>query len=123
MTADILQLDPKLQPLCAEFLRKCSENSIDARVTITYRSPAEQQALIDKKITTVSPGKDKHCCEIDGQPASQAFDFAIYKNNNYVTNGTDPLYTQAGKIAQDLGLVWGGNFVHPRPDYDHIQLK
>lgn len=135
-TADLSFLDPRLQPLCKEWMDQCVKAGLAVSVTYTWRSPDEQNALfakgrddagniIDKKavVTNLRGTRSEHCCMLDGKPASKAFDFAIYKNGVYITDGTAPEYKQAGQIAKDLGLVWGGDFVHPRPDYDHIELK
>lgn len=135
-TAAISFLDPKLQMPCAEFLDKCISAGLATKLVFTWRSPEEQNAIfakgrddagniIDhtKVVTNLRGDKSKHCCVIDGKPASQAFDFAIFEKGVYISDGTNVAYSKAGQIAKELGLVWGGDFIHPRPDYDHIELK
>lgn len=130
MSKDISDLDPRLAPLCLQWLHECVYSGLDVRILFTYRSPEEQDALYDQGRTT--PGEivtnlkgdaSKHCTEINGQPAAKAFDFAIFDKGVYITDGEDQRYKQAGDIAIKLGLVWGGNFVHPRPDPDHVEMK
>jgi hypothetical protein len=88
-----------------------------------WRDPAYQDSLVASGISDLSGTQSLHCCTIDGEPASQAFDFGIFEESGlYVTDGNDPRYALAGKIAEGLNLTWGGTFVHPRPDPDHIQL-
>lgn len=130
MSKNIGDLHPKLAPLCLEWMHNCVYAGLDVRIAFTYRSPEEQNALYTqgrtkpgKIVTNLKGGASKHCFEIDGKPASKAFDFEIFDRGTYITDGEDPRYKQAGDIAIKLGMVWGGNFVHPRPDYDHVEMK
>ncbi len=38
-------------------------------------------------------------------------------------DGTDPRYRWLGERFEQLGFVWGGRFVHPRPDWDHFEVS
>lgn len=119
---DISDLDPTLQPKAQQFLDLCNQK-FSTRLIQTWRDPIYQDKLKASGVSVLSGGESLHCCTIDGQPASKAFDFAIFDSNDgYVKDGTDPRYTAAGQIAKSLGLVWGGDFIHPHPDPDHVQL-
>lgn len=129
MNDDISRLHPDLQPLCEQFVAKCTAAGLDARISFTYRSPEEQDALYaqgrtkpGKRVTNVRGGFSKHNFVLDGKPAAKAFDFSIYHKNKYLSDGSDPRYTQAGEIGEALGLLWGGRWKSPF-DPSHLQLK
>src|SRR5262249_41627058 len=93
------------------------------RIIQGWRSPSYQDHLQSTGISKLGASQSLHCCTESGKPASKAFDFGVFEESgSYVANGDDPRYAIAGSIAERLGLVWGGRFVHPRPDPDHIQL-
>lgn len=116
-------LDPVLKPLTLQWLAKCQLYGLDVKITETWRDPAREDALHAQGITRATSATCDHCDMVDGKPASRAFDFACFRNHIYIQNGEDVAYALAGKLAKDLGLTWGGNFVHAPPDWDHIQLS
>lgn len=129
--ADITLLHPLLLPLYNELIADLASLGINAHATQTYRTPDAQQALVDEGITKVCPSHDKHCFTLeDGTPAAKAFDLAVIDDKTgYVTDGTDRRYSSAGSLwrqyaAQnpELGLVWGQDFIHAKPDPDHFQM-
>lgn len=122
MTADLTLLHPALEPLAREWLAQCANAMLDARITETWRSPKREDELHAQGITPLTGATCKHCFQVDGKPASKAFDFALFDAaGNYIKDGTDPLYLQAGELGETIGLVWGGRWLHP--DFDHMQLS
>lgn len=124
MSADLALLHPDLLPLAKEFEMQWANLKPNNKmaITTTWRSPITEDALHAKGITTATGQTCEHCFMIDGKPASKAFDFALYDiDGNYTTDGTDPLYLQAGELGEGIGLEWGGRWHHP--DWDHLQLK
>lgn len=124
---DLAHLCPALQAIAPEFLRRCRGLGIDVRIMITYRDEATQNACHKLGLSNATFGSSPHNCEdAAGNPYSKAFDFAVYRDGDYVKNGADALYTQAGAIAEALGLAWGGRWTLKKdgckPDYDHVQL-
>lgn len=125
---NFFHLCPDLQSLAQTFLSQVNAELVKklppstCKIVVTWRDAAEQGAAYDKGLSNARAGQSPHNCTLpDGTPASKAFDFAILESSGaYVTNGTDSRYTAAGKIAEELGLVWGGRFSHP--DFDHIEL-
>lgn len=129
--ADISLLHPLLLPLYNELIADLASLGINSHAGQTYRTPAYQQSLVDSHITTVCPSHDKHCFTLPGGvPAAKAFDIGIFDDDGkYITDGTDRRYSTAGSLwrqyaAQnpELGLVWGGDFVHAKPDPDHMEM-
>jgi hypothetical protein len=93
------------------------------RIIQGWRSPSYQDHLQATGVSPLGSCESLHCVTIDGKPAARAFDFGVFEaDGSYVTDGTDPRYAAAGAVAEQLGLLWGGDFVHPGPDPDHIQL-
>lgn len=114
-------LHPEIKSLCEQFLSDCKQSSLLAIITETWRDPQREDQLHAKGITKATSLTCRHCFEIDGNPASKAFDFAILdENNRMVQDGKDDRYSFAGQIAKNLGLTWGGDFTHP--DYDHCEI-
>jgi peptidoglycan L-alanyl-D-glutamate endopeptidase CwlK len=114
-------LHPNLEPLCKQFLEECKEKGLKVVITETWRSPAREDQLHAQGITKATGLTCKHCFEIDGKPASKAFDFILFDENNRIINdGADDCYSLAGHIAEGLGLHWGGRF--SRPDWDHVEI-
>lgn len=115
-------LHPILKPLAVEWLSRYQSTGRKAKITITWRSAVEQQVAFDIGRSNAKPGKSKHQFTLLGKPASKAFDFALYdEQGNYIADGMDDWYFEAGDVAKDLGLIWGGDWQHP--DYDHIEMK
>lgn len=92
----------------------------EAKITVTWRSPEDQQKAYDAGLSNAKPGQGKHEFMLDDKPAAKAFDFALYEDGDYIADGSDDWYTDAGVIAEKLGLKWGGRW--HKPDYDHIEM-
>jgi peptidoglycan L-alanyl-D-glutamate endopeptidase CwlK len=117
----ISHLAPELQGPCNAFLARYKDLGRKIEITETWRDPAREDALHAQGITKATGLTCKHCIMVDGKPAARAFDFALYDENGaYIADGTDDWYADAGQIAKDLGLKWGGDFTHP--DFDHAEL-
>lgn len=118
-------LHPTLKALVPVFLEKWAQEYPERKhivITETFRPPAREDELHAEGITKATGATCDHCDMLDGKPASRAFDFVIYDEDGQpITDGMDDWYADAGEIAKEIGLVWGGDFTHPDPD--HIQLK
>jgi len=114
-------LDPSLQPTTQQWLDLCAAAKLNVRITVTWRSADDQGAAYDKGLSNAKAGQSPHGCCIDGKPASRAFDFAVFSDGQYITDGTDPRYRQAGEIGKSLGLEYGGDWHHP--DWDHLEMR
>lgn len=121
MTALMSQLDDRLIPLAEQFLAQCKAAGLDCRITVTWRGEAAQNAAKAANLSRAKFGDSPHNChDQDGQPCSRAFDFAIFRDGEYVKNGSDSAYSKAGQIGEKLGLTYGGRW--HTPDFDHLQL-
>lgn len=116
-------LHPTLKALAELWLAEYHALGRRAKITSTWRSPADQQKAFDSGLSNAKPGQSKHEFMLDGKPAAKAFDFSLYnEDGEYITDGTDDWYAEAGEIGKRLGLVWGGDFKSFK-DYDHLEMK
>ena len=119
---DITHLSPEMLSLYQQWLAECADAGLSVKLITSWRDPADQDAAKAEGLSNAGAGQSPHnCCDADGNPASKAFDFGVFdEDGNYVTDGKDDRYTQAGAIGEELGLVWGGSWHHP--DFDHLEL-
>jgi hypothetical protein len=123
-------LDPALQPIAAKVMMAGNAAIAPSKVaiTVTWRSPSDQQAAKAAGLSKAGAGQSPHNCTLaDGTPAARAFDFAIFDENGaYVTDGRDSRYAAVGQIAVAAELEWAGNWTLEKdgcePDYDHCQM-
>ena len=120
----IIDLDPKLQPLCREHVRRCKAEGIDLLITCTFRDNAEQQALYDqgrtkpgKIVTNAKPGQSKH-------NVGKAYDVVPLRDGKPIWGTTGPdgkLWERVGNIGRSLGLVWAGDWKTFK-EFPHFEL-
>jgi hypothetical protein len=136
MTPDrnMADLHPLLQPWYVRLISDLQTDGITARLIQSWRDPAYQDQLHMQGISPLTGMDSKHCyCDANGSPASKAFDLGIFEPDGaYVADGRDPRYERAGVLwgqyslmaeASGLGMLWGGRFTHPAPDFDHFQMS
>lgn len=115
-------LCPELLPLAQMFLSNCQRDGLTCHITVTWRDPASQNACKAEGLSNASAGQSPHnCVDGDGKASAKAFDFALFDNGLYITDGSDARYARAGLLAEVIGLVWGGRWNHP--DFDHVEMK
>jgi hypothetical protein len=132
---NIQDLHPLLLPWYQRLISDLATEGITARIIQGWRDSAYQDQLHAQGISPLTGQDSKHCyVDSNGNPASKAFDLGIFgQDGAYVVNGKDSRYGRAGALweqysltdtakTQGLALVWGGDFIHPAPDYDHFQM-
>lgn len=117
--SNISTLLPQVQEPMRNLVRKAAEAGIQIRLTSGNRTYAEQDALYaqgrtkpGKVVTNARGGYSSHNFGL-------AADFTIFDGNSPVWES--PNYTKVGKIAESLGLSWGGRW--STPDEPHVYLK
>jgi hypothetical protein len=126
----LADLDPAFQPMVEAWITRCNAALAPSsmRVTVTYRSGADQDAAKAAGLSKAAAGASPHNCTMpDGSPGARAVDFGVFgPDGSYVTDGSDPRYAQCGWIAVDMNMFWGGNWTlavdNCEPDADHIQM-
>ncbi|MCX7653594.1 MAG: M15 family metallopeptidase [Fervidobacterium sp.] len=138
MLDNLEKLQSDFKQLAHKFVERCREDGIKVKIYNTLRTKEEQEALFlqgrapvevvntarkkvgltpisaqENKIVTLS--KDSpHCYGL-------AFDFVPIVNGKVIWND-DKLWEKCGKIAEKLGLEWGGRW-KDFPDKPHVQMK
>lgn len=106
----------------------CTYRDREYQAELYSRGRNEQGVIVDPKkiVTYAKPGTSRHNFEIDGRPASLAFDVAFRPDANPFDAETIPKgatwngrWWLLGKLAAHVGLEWGGNW--RRPDKPHFQ--
>lgn len=119
MTNSLDELLPVVKDRCMHFMAECHNQGITLKVTGTYRSFEEQDALYAEGRTTRGPivtnakgGQSLHNWRV-------AFDCVPIVNNVAVYNDK-ALWTKIAHIAASCGLEWGGSWAS-FPDDPHFQ--
>lgn len=121
--------DPKLlhaplregwQWMQQEWKRRWGDDAPQPFLTCTYRSPDEQDALVERGVSRARAGQSLH----NYSPA-YAFDVAFDdKPQDGVGNDVTwewLWYERWGALAKEVGLVWGGDWQGLR-DGPHVQM-
>lgn len=109
--AKVRQLHPLVQPLARAHIRQLIADGLKPKITAGFRSFEDQDILFARGRTTAGPrvtnargGESYHNFGV-------AYDIALFdEKGRYITNGSDPRYTKAGTIGEDLKLEWGGRW-------------
>jgi len=119
--ANIATLSPEAQAKAREWLLKCLAAGINVKIITGTRTYQEQAALYSKgrtapgpKVTNAQPGYSWHNFGV-------AWDFVVFDANDQPM-WESPLMERCGKIAESLGLVWGGRWKSFQ-DTPHIQIN
>ncbi len=119
--ANIATLRPDAQTKACEWLLKCIEAGINVKIISGNRTYAEQAALYAKgrsapgpKVTNSPPGYSWHNFGV-------AWDFVVFDANDQPL-WESPLMERCGRIAESLGLEWGGSW-NGFQDIPHIQIQ
>ena len=119
--ANIATLRKDAQEKASGWLLKCLEEGINVKVICGTRTYAEQAALFAKgrtepgpKVTNARPGYSWHNFGV-------AWDFVVFDAKGQ-PQWESPLMERCGRIAEELGLDWGGSWTGFQ-DTPHVQLK
>ena len=126
----LIDLHPKLKPLCEQFLAKAEIKLIDVLITCTYRSNDEQDLLYaqgrtapGRIVTRARGGQSAHNFTIGNIPAAKAFDVVPMIAGRCMWNDDHPAWDELGKIGMELGLDWYGAPESKFFEMAHFQLK
>ena len=119
--ANIATLRPDAQIKAREWLLKCLEVGINVKIITGNRTYQEQAALYAKgrtapgpKVTNAPPGYSWHNFGV-------GWDFVVFDAKGQ-PQWESPLMEKCGRIAESLGLEWGGSWTSFQ-DIPHIQIK
>ena len=117
----INDLNPKTKKLAEDFLHSCEKVGLDILIYCTFRDNKEQDALYDmgrktkdKIVTNARGGRSWH-------NYGAAFDFVpLIGGKPQWSNSA--LYSQAGQIAESVGLEWAGRWTGSLKETAHCQF-
>lgn len=138
MERSLQKLKPEFKILVERFIENCRDAGIDVLIYNTYRKKEEQYALYlqgraplevvnnaRKKVgmPPISGKENKVVTMLKDSPHCHglAVDFVPLIDGKAVWNNY-ALWNKCGKIAESLGLEWGGSW-KDFPDYPHLQMK
>ena len=113
---NLATVQPQLQKLGRELLRRLAAEGLTFKVTSGNRTQAEQDALYAQGRTKPGPvvtwtRKSRHI-------GGRAIDLTLFSGKNPVWESKH--YKRAGEIGEELGLIWGGRW--KTPDQPHFEL-
>jgi peptidoglycan L-alanyl-D-glutamate endopeptidase CwlK len=115
---NLATVQPQLQKLGRELLRRLAAEGLTFKVTSGNRTKAEQAALYAKGRT--APGPKVTWTMNSRHIGGQAIDLTLFSGKNPVWESKH--YTRAGEIGEELGLVWGGRWKGGKTDKPHFEL-
>lgn len=113
---NLATVQPQLQRLGRELLRRLEAEGLTFKVTSGNRTQAEQDALYAQGRTKPGPvvtwtRKSRHI-------GGRAIDLTLFSGKNPIWES--PKYDRAGEVGEQLGLVWGGRW--KTKDKPHFEL-
>lgn len=117
-SAKINELQESVRPLAQNLLRLAADQGIQLKIVSAYRSPSQQQALLDsgKGVTNAGALLSYHNHRL-------AFDVVP---TEYISlpdwYPAGPLWSKIGAIGKSVGLEWGGDWAAKKRDLPHFQL-
>jgi len=114
---DISQLTPIAQKACNLFLEKCKKQGLNVLITETYRSQERQNYLYEQGRTR--PGNVVTWTKNSRHTSRRAWDIA--KNVKGEEYSDRSFFVACGKIAAELGIIWGGTW--KTPDTPHFEVS
>lgn len=112
---EVSELRSGAKEACECFLSECKAAGLDAFLTETYRSQERQNELYAQGRT--KPGKVVTWTTRSKHTERCAWDIS-FKSTGYNDLGK---FYDAGRIADRLGIEWGGNW--KKPDRPHFQYE
>ncbi len=114
---DIAELTPMAQRACRLFLLKCEGQGLKVRITETYRSQERQNELYAQGRT--KPGQIVTWTKNSRHTSRKAWDICQdIKGKEYSDSA---FFRKCGDIAEDLKIIWGGNW--RTPDMPHFEIN
>lgn len=126
MSNRISDLEPDVQDLALEFLKRCKAAGLKVKVTQTRRTYSEQTALYAQGRTTAGPKVTAAPAGYSWHNFGRAFDIAEDDGTPYDIGppgeGAEDkeFWRLAGEIGEALGFEWGGRWKHQDlPHFEH----
>ena len=119
--ANIATLRPDAQQKAREWLLKCLEAGINVKIIAGTRTYKEQDALYAQGRSTPGPKVTNAPAGYSWHNFGVGWDFVVFDSTGQ-PQWESPLMEKCGRIAESLGLEWGGHWTNFQ-DTPHIQIK
>ena len=119
--ANIATLTPAAQAKAREWLLKCLEAGINVKIITGTRTYQEQAELYAKGRTAPGPKVTNAPAGYSWHNFGVGWDFVVFDAKGQPL-WESPLMERCGRIAESLGLEWGGHWTSFQ-DTPHIQIK
>lgn len=117
----IEKLHPEVEKMAEEFLSRCQTEGLKVRITSTFRTEKEQEALYAQGRTTPGAIVTNAKYPLSAHCWGLAFDFCRnIKGREY--DDHDGFFTKVGAVGKKVGLFWGGDF-RTFPDKPHFEYE
>lgn len=117
-SAKIEELQDSVKPLARNLLRLAADQGIQLKIVQAYRTPQQQQALMDSGRGVTNAGAllsyHNHRLAVDVVPV----DYLPLPD----WNPAGDLWPTVGAIGKSVGLEWGGDWPGRKRDLPHFQL-
>jgi len=117
---NLATVQPQLQKLGRELLRRLAAEGLTFKVTSGNRTQAEQDALYAQGRSKSKPGPVVTWTRRSRHIGGRAIDLTLFYGKNPVWESRH--YDRAGEIGEELGLVWGGRWKGGKTDKPHFEL-
>ena len=112
MSRDMTLLHPELQEKFTLLVKLCASQGLKIKNTSTVRTAEEQADCVKRGTSSVSWPNSMHNWGV-------AVDFCR-NDGTGAYHDSDGFFARVGRLAESIGLVWGGSWSHP--DKPHLQL-
>jgi peptidoglycan L-alanyl-D-glutamate endopeptidase CwlK len=119
--ANIATLRKDAQSKAREWLLKCLEAGINVKITTGLRTYQEQDDLYAQGRTAPGPKVTNAPAGYSWHNFGVGWDFVVFDADGNLL-WESPLMEKCGRIAESLGLEWGGHWTGFQ-DTPHIQIK
>lgn len=116
MSRALDDLSPRFRPLAVEFLARLTEAGIAVMIIDTIRTPEEHAANLARGVSWTKRSKHLDGDALDVCPYET---YALVGPDRLRWDAGDPIWARIGKIAESVGLRWGGRW--RIPDLGHVE--
>ncbi|CDZ74659.1 Hypothetical protein ING2D1G_0476 [Peptoniphilus sp. ING2-D1G] len=117
VVSDLEQLSPKTRELANLFLKRCSEEGLEVKITETYRTQERQNHLYE--LGRSRPGVKVTWTKNSKHTMRRAFDVAKIGDDPY---GDEDFFKKCAEIGKEIGLTPGYYFKYFQ-DKPHFELN
>ena len=109
-------LHPAFRPLAVEFLARLAEFGPMVKIVDTLRTQAEHETNLANGTSWTTRSLHLDGLAMDVAPYAT---YVLHGSQKLEWDADDPAWARIGKVAEALGLDWGGHWT--TPDWGHVE--